>query len=92
MAATAAERIVVQATPKSDLLKAKKTGNFCWGIDASQDHSDEHVKADEALGILDDKANAAAGWESDSIGDVLAFVEASNKRIAVMEAIKHLKI
>ena len=46
----------------------------------------EAAKADEELGILADKAKAAADRASDSIDDVLAFVEASNRRIAAMEA------
>jgi len=35
---------------------------------------------------LADKAKASADRASDSIDDVLTFVEASNKRIAAMEA------
>ena len=43
-------------------------------------------ETDEELGVLADKAKAAADRASGSIDDVLAFVEASNKRIAAMEA------
>lgn len=44
------------------------------------------IEADEELGMLADKAKAAADRASDSIDDVLSFVYVSNKRIAAMEA------
>jgi len=43
-------------------------------------------EADEELGAVADAAMAAANRASDSIDDVLSFVEASNKRIEAMES------
>jgi hypothetical protein len=89
MAATAVERIVVQATPqekKAIVLKAKKLGLPVAELMRRGATAYEPAEADEELGILADKAKAAADRASDSIDDVLAFVEASNKRIAAMES------
>lgn len=44
------------------------------------------AKEEEELGVVADAAMATANRVSDSIDEVLAFVEASNKRIATMEA------
>ena len=46
----------------------------------------ESKEADEELGIFADTAKAAADRASESIDELLLFVAASNKRIAVMEA------
>ncbi|MDE2366950.1 MAG: hypothetical protein KGM95_08455 [Betaproteobacteria bacterium] len=89
MAAAAVERIVVQATPqekKAIVLKAKKLGLPVAELMRRGATAYEPAEADEELGVLADKAKAAADRASDSIDDVLAFVEASNKRIAAMEA------
>lgn len=43
------------------------------------------VEADEELGALADAAKAAAERAGRSIDDALAFIEASNKRIAALE-------
>jgi len=89
MAATAVERIVVQATPqekKAIMLKAKQLGLPVAELMRRGATAYKPAEADEELGILADKAKAAADRASDSIDDVLAFVEASNKRIAAMEA------
>lgn len=89
MAATAVERIVVQATlqeKKAIMLKAKKLGLPVAELMRRGATAYEPAEADEELGVLADKAKAAADRASDSIEDVLAFVEASNKRIAAMEA------
>jgi hypothetical protein len=89
MGATAVERIVVQATPqekKAISAKAKRLGlpiSELMRRGASAYESDE---ADQELGMLADKAKAAADRASESIDDVLSFVEESNARIAVMEA------
>lgn len=91
--AAAVERIVVQATPeekKMIVLKAKKLGLPVAELMRRGATAYESSEADEELGILADKAKAAADRATDSIDDVLAFVEASNKRIAAMEA-KHRK-
>jgi hypothetical protein len=87
--ATAIERIVVQATPQEKemiMLKAKKLGLPVAELMRRGATAYESTAADEELGILADKAKAAADRASESIDEVLAFVEASNKRIAAMEA------
>ncbi len=89
MTATAVARIVVQATPqekKAIVAKAKKLGLPIAELMRRGATAYESADVDEELGILADKAKAAADRASDSIDDVLTFVEASNKRIAVMEA------
>lgn len=89
MAAAAIERIVVQATPaekKAIMLKAKKLGLPVAELMRRGATAYEPPEADEELGVLADKAKAAAERASDSIDEMLAFVEASNKRIAAMEA------
>jgi len=89
MAATAVERIVVQATSqekKAITTKAKKLGLPISELMRRGAAAYESAEADEELGILADKAKDAADRASDSIDDVLSFVEASNKRIAAMEA------
>jgi hypothetical protein len=89
MAGTAVERIVVQATPqekKAIMLKAKKLGLPVAELMRRGATAYEPAEAGEELGILADKAKAAADRASDSIDDALAFVESSNKRIAAMEA------
>ena len=89
MAATAIERIVVQATPQEKKIisaKAKKLGlpvSELMRRGATAYHPEEN---DEELGAIADAAMAAANRASDAIDDVLSFVSASNKRIAAMEA------
>jgi hypothetical protein len=88
MAATAIERIVVQATPqekKAIVLKARKLGLPVAELMRRGATAYEPAESDEELGILADKARAAADGASDAIDAVVAFVEASNKRIAAME-------
>ena len=85
----AVERIVVQATPnekRAISAKAKKLGlpvSELMRRGAASYNSDQE---DEEMGVLADAAMAAANRASDSIDEVMAFVEASNKRIAAMEA------
>ena len=89
MVETAIERIVVQATlqeKKAITEKAKKLGLLISESMRRGASAYESKEADEELGIFADKAKAAADRASESIDDVLAFVAASNKRIAVMEA------
>lgn len=89
MAITAIERIVVQATPlekKAISAKAKKLGLPVSELMRRGATAYNSAEADEELGALADAAMAAANRASDSIDEVLAFVEASNKRIAAMEA------
>lgn len=89
MPATAIERIVVQATPqekKAIMVKAKKLGLPVAELMRRGAQAYESAEADEELGVLADKARAASERASHAIDDVVAFVEASNKRIAAMEA------
>ena len=94
MAATAVERIVVQATSqekKAITAKAKKLGlpvSELMRRGATAYHSAE---ADDELGTVADAALASATRAIDAIDDMLAFVAASNKRIAAMEAAQVLK-
>jgi hypothetical protein len=89
MAAAAIERIVVQATPqekKAIMTKAKKLGLPIAELMRRGAAAYEPTEADEELGALADKAKDAADRASNSIDEVLDFIEASNKRIAAMEA------
>jgi hypothetical protein len=87
--AGAVERIVVQTTQqdkKAIVAKAKRLdlpvselmrrGAFAYDIDES----------DAELAALADAAGQAADRAASAIDDALAFIEASNRRIAVMEA------
>lgn len=88
-ASTAIERIVVQATPqekKTISAKAKKLGLPVAELMRRGAVAYNSAEQDEELGAVADAAMAAADRASDSIDEVLAFVEASNKRIATMEA------
>lgn len=89
MAAAAIERIVVQATSqekKAISAKAKRLGlpvSELMRRGATAYNSNE---SDEELGVVADAATAAANRASEAIDAVLVFVEASNRRIAEMEA------
>lgn len=88
MAATAIERIVVQATPqekKAITAKAKKLGLPVSELMRRGATAYKSAESDEELGALADVATVAANRASESIDDMLTFVEASNKRIAAME-------
>lgn len=89
MAATAVERIVVQTTTQEKkviVAKAKKLGLPIAELMRRGACAYKSAEDDEELGILADKAKAAAERASSSIDDALAFIEASNRRIATMEA------
>lgn len=89
MSTAAIERIVVQATTtekKAISAKAKKLGLPVSELMRRGAASYNSAKEDEELGVLADAAMAAANRASDSIDEVMAFVEASNKRIDAMEA------
>ena len=89
MSTAAIERIVVQATPtekKAISAKAKKLGLPVSELMRRGAASYNSEKEDEEMGALADAAMAAANRASDSIDEVMAFVEASNKRIDAMEA------
>lgn len=87
--ATAVQRIVVQTTPqdkKAIAAKAKKLdipiselmrrGAFAYQLSDS----------DDDLGALADAAKGAADRAGAAIDDALHFIDASNKRIAAMQA------
>ncbi len=89
MTTAAIARIVVQATPnekKAISAKAKKLGLPVSELMRRGATAYNSEKDDEELGVVADAAMAAANRASDSIDEVLAYVEASNKRIAAMEA------
>ena len=89
MTAAAIERIVVQATSKEKKAisaKAKRLGLPVSELMRRGATAYKSAEADEELGVVADAAMAAANRASDAIDDMLAFVEASNKRIAAMES------
>ena len=94
MTATAVARIVVQTTVKDKkaiTAKARKLGlpvSELMRRGASSYTTDED---DAELGALADTAKAAADRAGAAIDDMLEYVEASEKRIAAMEA-KAVKI
>jgi hypothetical protein len=89
MAATAIERIVVQATTQEKSFisaKAKKLGIPVSELMRRGATAFKSADAEEELGALADAAKRAADQASNSIDDALAFITASNKRIEAMEA------
>jgi len=89
MAGAAIERIVVQATlqeKKAISAKARKLGLPVSELMRRGANAYKSAESDEELGVIADAAMAAANRASDAIDDVLAFVDASNRRIAAMEA------
>ncbi len=86
--AIAVERIVVQATAqekKAIVAKAKKLGLPISELMRRGATAYESAEADEELGTLADAAKTAADRAAASIDDTLAFIAASNRRIAAME-------
>ena len=89
MAATAIERIVVQATSRDKQAIAAKAKKFDMPVSelmrrgAFAYASDE---SDQELGALADAAKGAADRAGLAIDDAMAFLAASNKRIASMES------
>lgn len=87
--AAAVERIVVQATAqekKAIAAKAKKLGLPVSELMRRGATAYQSAQADEELGAMADAAMAAAKRASASIDSALEFIEASNKRIATLEA------
>ena len=85
---TAVERIVVQATTvekKSIAAKAKRLGLPISELMRRGASAYQADSADEELGAMADAATAAAHRAGLAIDDALAFVEASNRRIAALE-------
>ncbi len=87
--AAAVERIVVQATAqekKAIAAKAKKLGLPISELMRRGATAYESAEADAELGALAGAAKAAAERAGASIDRALEFIEASNKRIAALEA------
>jgi hypothetical protein len=87
--AAAVERIVVQATAEEKraiVAKAKRLGLPIAELMRRGATAYRSADADEELGGLADAAKAAAERASASIDRALEFIEASNKRIAALEA------
>ena len=87
--AAAVERIVVQATAlekKAIAAKAKKLGLPISELMRRGATAYESPEADAELGALADAAKSAAERAGASIDRALEFIEASNKRIAALEA------
>ena len=85
----AVERIVVQATvaeKKAIAVKAKRLGLPMSELMRRGASSYEASSSDEELGAMADAAKTAAERAGAAIDDALAFVEASNRRIAMLEA------
>lgn len=85
----AVERIVVQTTSsekKAIAAKAKKLGLPISELMRRGASAYKSKEQDEQLSTLADAARAAAERSSAAIDSALEFIEASNKRIASMEA------
>ncbi len=87
--ASATERIAVRVTAQQKraiTAKAKKLGLAVSELMRRGVTSYETAQADEKLGALADAAKAASYRASCSVDETLAFIGASNKRIAAKEA------
>mgnify|MGYP001598161504 CR=1 FL=1 len=85
----AVERIVVQTTAlqkKAITAKAKKLGLPISELMRRVATAYKSVEEDKQLGELADAARAAAERAGATIDSALEFIEASNRRIAAMEA------
>lgn len=88
MAATAVERIVVQATPhekKAIVAKAKKLGLPISELMRRGAAAYQSSEADGELAALAVAVRGAAERAGAAIDDALVFIDASNQRIAAME-------
>jgi hypothetical protein len=89
MGASAVARIVVQATPQEKKAISDKARKLGLPVAELMRRGAKAYRSDEddaELGALADAAGAAATRAAASIDDVLAYVAASNARIAAMEA------
>jgi hypothetical protein len=89
LVAAAIQRIVVQATTqdkKAISAKAKKLDLPVSELMRRGAFAYESTDADAELTALADAAAGAADRAGAAIDDALAFIEASNRRIATMEA------
>ena len=87
--AAAVQRIVVQTTAqdkKAIVSKAKKLDIPVSELMRRGAFAYESSESDAELGALADAAKGAADRAGAAIEDALDFIEASNKRIAAMEA------
>jgi hypothetical protein len=87
--AGAVERIVVQATlqdKKAIAAKARKLDLPVSELMRRGAFAYESSDTDAEMGALADAARGAADRAGAAIDDALAFIEASNRRIAAMEA------
>ncbi|OOG57509.1 hypothetical protein [Polaromonas sp. C04] len=87
--AAAVERIVVQATAQDKRIiaaKAKKLDIPVSELMRRGAFAYESSESDAELGALADAAKGAADRAGAAIDDALSFIEASNSRIAAMEA------
>jgi hypothetical protein len=86
--ATAIARIVVQATPSEKRAITQKAKSLGLPISELMRRGANAYSADDAnaeLAVLADAAKSAADRASAAIDDSLAFIAASNARIAKME-------
>jgi hypothetical protein len=89
VAAAAVERIVVQATAQDKraiAAKAKKLELPVSELMRRGAFAYQAAEADAELAALADAAKGAADRAGAAIDDALLFIDASNKRIAAMEA------
>jgi hypothetical protein len=87
--ASAVERIVVQATArdkKAIAAKAKRLDLPVSELMRRGAFAYESSESDAELAALADAARGAAERAGEAIDDALSFIDASNKRIAAMEA------
>ena len=87
--AAAVERIVVQATAQDKQAIAAKAKRLDLPVSELMRRGAfayEAKEADQELGVLADAARDAADRAGAAIDDALSFIEASNRRIAEMEA------
>ena len=87
--AAAVERIVVQATAqdkKAIAAKAKKLDLPISELMRRGAFAYQSSETDAELAALADAAKGAADRAGAAIDDALEFIEASNKRIAIMES------
>ena len=87
--ASAVERIVVQATAqdkKAISAKAKKLDLPVSELMRRGAFAYKSSESDAELAALADAAKGAAERAGEAIDDALSFIDASNKRIAAMEA------
>jgi hypothetical protein len=87
--AGAVERIVVQATKQDKKAIADKAKRLDLPVSELMRRGAfayESGETDAELSALADAAKAAADHAGEAIDDALSFIEASNQRIAAMEA------